>query len=48
MCHAAGKGDVIKDHVIPVLELEKGWEGCSPEQLYLVLHLTSVYGKVDL
>ena len=38
--------DVIKDDVIPLVGLSSGWEGCTPERLYLVLLLGKEFGKV--
>ncbi len=35
-----------RDHIIPKLELEEGWENCSPERLQLILYLKKTYGKV--
>ena len=39
-------GDVIRDHVIPLVGVASGWEGCTPERLYLVLLLSKLFGKV--
>ena len=38
--------DVSRDHVISLLGIDGGWEGCTPERLYTMLHLNKLYGKV--
>ena len=38
---------VVREHLVPLLELERGWEGCTPELLYTILHLNKLYSKVD-
>ncbi len=45
LCHSQGSDDVIRDHVMS-LALDTGWEGCTAEQMFLYLHLDSIYGKV--
>ena len=38
--------DVIRDHVIPLVGVSSGWEGCTPERLYIALVLSKIIGKV--
>ena len=39
-------GDVIRDHVIPLVGVSSGWEGCTPERLYRALAFNKIVGKV--
>lgn len=38
--------EVVRDHVISLVGIASGWEGCTPERLYLVLLLSKLFGKV--
>ena len=38
--------DVIRDHVIPLVGVSSGWEGCTPARLYLALAFNKIVGKV--
>ena len=37
---------VVRDDIVPLLGLEGGWEKCSPEKLFLMLHMNQHYVKV--
>ena len=42
-----GVNQEMMESLIPYLELECGWEKCTPEKLLILLSLQSKYGEVS-
>ena len=40
--------EVVLSHILPLLGLDCGWEGCSPDKLLVLAELQKTVGKVHL